>query len=90
MTGTEPTPWATGLLVAAFAAAVVLAGIIGFGTALAAIHPLLAVGFNVVVVGGAAPTVWRWRHAPVWRWTVYGAGAGVVFGWTALILGSIQ
>lgn len=84
-----PTPWATGLLVSAFSATVTLVAIVAFGTTLGHIHPLLAVGFNLVAVGGAAPTVWRWRTLPVWRWVVYGVVAGVVSGWTALLLGSL-
>ncbi|RVW00823.1 DUF2537 domain-containing protein [Rhodococcus xishaensis] len=86
-TEAEPPPWATGLLVSAFAAIFTLVGVVAFGVALAKIHPLIAVGFNLVVVGGAAPTLWRWRHVPVWRWVVYGVIVGVVFGWTALLLG---
>lgn len=84
----EVTPWVSGLLVSAFAAAFTLVGVVAFGSALATIHPLLAVGFNLVVVGGAAPTVWRWRYVPVWRWVVYGVTAGVVTGWAALIVGA--
>ncbi len=86
--GTAPTPWSTGLLVSGFAAVFTLVAVVGFGSALTNIHPLLAVGFNLVVVGGAAPTVWRWRRVPVWRWVVYGATAGVVSGWAALLLGA--
>ncbi|QCQ89906.1 DUF2537 domain-containing protein [Rhodococcus sp. SGAir0479] len=85
----EPTPWATGLLVGAFAAVFTLVAVVAFGSALAAIHPLLAVGFNLVVVGGAAPTVWRWRRVPVWRWVVYGVGAGVISGWLVLFSGAL-
>lgn len=84
-----PAPWCTGLLVSGFAALVTLVAVVAFGSALAHIHVLLAVGFNLVVVGGAAPTVWRWRHRPVWRWVVYGVGAGVVFGWAALFFGAL-
>ncbi|GAB2665780.1 DUF2537 domain-containing protein [Prescottella soli] len=84
-----PTPWSTGLLVSGFAAVFTIVAVVAFGSALATIHPLLAVGFNLVVVGGAAPTVWRWRHVPVWRWVVYGATAGVVSGWAALLLGAL-
>ncbi len=64
----DPTPWATGLLVSTFAAVVTLVAVVAFGVTLAHIHPLLTVGFNLVAVGGAAPTVWRWRNLPVWRW----------------------
>ncbi|RVW06777.1 DUF2537 domain-containing protein [Rhodococcus spongiicola] len=87
-TEAEPTPWGTGLLVSAFAAIFTLVGVVAFGTALANIHPLLGAGFNLVVVGGAAPTLWRWRRAPVWRWVVYGVAVGVVSGWTALLVGA--
>ncbi len=76
----DPTPWATGLLVSTFAAVVTLVAVVAFGVTLAHIHPLLTVGFNLVAVGGAAPTVWRWRNLPVWRWVVYGVAAGVVSG----------
>lgn len=82
------TPWSTGLLVSGFTAIFTVVAVVGFGSALANIHPLLALGFNLVVVGGAAPTVWRWRRAPVWRWVVYGATAGVVSGWVALLFGA--
>ncbi|MCL2535605.1 MAG: DUF2537 domain-containing protein, partial [Nocardiaceae bacterium] len=53
--GPKPTPWSTGLLVSGFAAVFTLVAVVGFGSALAGIHPLLAVGFNLVVVGGGAP-----------------------------------
>ncbi|QBJ97367.1 DUF2537 domain-containing protein [Rhodococcus sp. ABRD24] len=87
--GPEPAPWSTGLLVSAFAFVVTLVGVVAFGSALAGIHPVLAVGFNVVVVGGAAPTVWRWRRKQVWRWAVYGAAAGVLAGWLALLASAL-
>jgi hypothetical protein len=79
----EPTPWGTGLTVAAFVAAVIGAAIVVLSLGLARIHPLLAVGLNFVAVGGLAPTVWGWRAVPVWRWFVLGAGVGVVIGWLA-------
>ena len=85
----DPTPWATGLLVSTFAAVVTLVAVVAFGVTLAHIHPLLTVGFNLVAVGGAAPTVWRWRNLPVWRWVVYGVAAGVVSGWFALLFGAL-
>jgi hypothetical protein len=79
----EPTPWGTGLTVAAFVAAVIGAAIVVLSLGLARIHPLLAVGLNFVAVGGLAPTVWGYRAVPVWRWFVLGAGIGVVIGWLA-------
>lgn len=83
--GTPPTPWGTGLTVAGFVAAVLAAAIVVLGTGLVHVHPLLAVGLNLVAVGGLAPTVWGWRTRPVWRWFVLGAGVGVAVGWVALL-----
>lgn len=75
------------LVVACFAAALSAVAVIACGAAMIAVHPLLALVVNVVVVAGVAPTVWQWRAVPVWRWVVYGAAAGVVVGWLALLLG---
>lgn len=70
---------------AAFVAAVLGAAIVVLGVGLLRVHPLLAVGLNMVAVGGLAPTVWGWRHRPVWRWFVLGSGVGVAGGWLALL-----
>ena len=80
----ESTPWATGLTVAAFVAAVTAAAIVVLSMGLTRLHPLLAVGLNLVAVGGLAPTVWGWRGVPVLRWFVLGSAIGVVGGWLAL------
>ena len=79
------TPWATGLTVAAFVAAVIGTAIVVLSIGLARVHPLLAVGLNLVAVGGLAPTVWGWRALPVWRWFVLGSAVGVAGGWVALL-----
>lgn len=81
----ESTPWGTGLTVAGFVAAVLAAAIVVLGVGLIRVHPLLAVGLNMVAVGGLAPTVWGWRTRPVWRWFVLGAAIGVVVGWVVLL-----
>ncbi|MBX7448052.1 DUF2537 domain-containing protein [Mycolicibacterium sp. 3033] len=81
----EPTPWGTGLTVAAFVAAVLAAALILLGIGLMRVNPLLAIGLNLVAVGGLAPTVWGWRKAPVWRWFVLGAGVGVAAAWVGLL-----
>lgn len=73
---------------AGFAAVVVAVAIMAFGSQLARIHLALAVVLELVVVAGVAPSVWRLRRTPVWRWLVYGAAAGVVAGWTALLVGA--
>jgi hypothetical protein len=82
---TDDTPWATGLTVAAFVAAVIGTAIVVLSIGLARVHPLLAVGLNLVAVGGLAPTVWGWRSVPVWRWFVLGSGLGVTGGWVVLL-----
>ncbi|MFC0450950.1 DUF2537 domain-containing protein [Rhodococcus jostii] len=82
------TPWFTGLLVAGFAAAVVAVAVIAFGSQLARINAVLAVFLELVVVAGVAPSAWRLRRTPVWRWLVYGAAAGVLAGWIALLVGA--
>ena len=79
------TPWGTGLTVAAFVAAVTAGAIMVLSLGLTRVNPLLAVGLNLVAVGGLAPTVWSWRTRPVWRWFVLGAGVGVIIGWLALV-----
>jgi Protein of unknown function (DUF2537) len=81
----DSTPWGTGLTVAAFVAAVIAAAVVVLSLGLTRVHPLLAVGLNMVAVGGLAPTVWGWRKLPVWRWFVLGAGVGVAGGWLALL-----
>ncbi len=81
----ESTPWATGLTVAAFTAVVIAAAIVVLSLGLIRVHPLLAVGLNLVAVGGLAPTVWGWRQLPVVRWFVLGSGAGVAAGWLILL-----
>ena len=81
----DSTPWAMGLTTAAFVAAVTAAAIIVLSVGLTRVHPLLAVGLNLVAVGGLAPTVWGWRTLPVWRWFVLGAGVGVAVAWIALL-----
>lgn len=81
----DQTPWATGLTVAAFVAAVIATAIVVLSIGLMRVHPLLAAGLNLVAVGGLAPTVWGWRKVPVWRWFVLGSGVGVAGAWVALV-----
>jgi hypothetical protein len=49
------------------------------------VHPLVAILLNLIAVGGLAPTLWGWRHIPVRRWFVLGAGIGVAGGWVTLL-----
>jgi hypothetical protein len=81
----ESTPWATGLTVAGFVAAVAAVAAVVLGLGLIRVHPLLAVGLNVVAAGGLAPTLWGWRRTPVLRWLVLGGAVGVAGAWFALV-----
>lgn len=81
----ESVPWATGLTVAAFVAAVTAAAVVVLTLGLVRVHLLLAVGLNIVAAGGLAPTLWGWRRTPVLRWFVLGAGVGVTGAWVALL-----
>lgn len=81
----DSVPWATGLTVAGFVAAVTAASVVVLSLGLIRVHPLLAVGLNVVAAGGLAPTVWGWRRTPVLRWFVLGAAVGVAGAWLTLL-----
>ena len=82
----ESTPWATGLTVAGFVAAVAAVAVVVLSLGLIRVHPLLAIGLNAVAAGGLAPTLWGWRHTPVLRWLVLGGGVGVAGAWFALVV----
>jgi len=82
----EPTPWLTGLVIAGFTVPVVVVALVALGAGLAAVNPLLAIGGNLVVVGGLAPSIWMCRRVPVWRWPALGAVVGMVLAWIGLVL----
>lgn len=79
------TPWATGLTLTAFTLAVTVVTVVAFGSVLAAVSPLLALGVNLVAAAGAAPTLWVWSRVPLWRWVVLGAAVGIPAGWLILL-----
>ena len=81
----DRTPWFTGIAVSVFAAMLSTSAVAAFCIALGDVNVLLAVVVNLIAVGGLAPTVWRWRAIPVWRWVVFGGAAGVPLGWIAAI-----
>ncbi|WP_280415094.1 DUF2537 domain-containing protein [Nocardia carnea] len=83
----EPTPWAAGITVAGLVAALTAVGVFAFGAALTQVHPLFSLAVNAVAAIGIAPTAWRWRHRPVTRWVLAGAGVGVLLGWIGLLAG---
>ncbi|WP_018682579.1 DUF2537 domain-containing protein [Actinokineospora enzanensis] len=80
----EPTPWGVGLVVAAFAAALVLFAVLTLAVTLYDTNPLLAVLSNLVISGGLLPSVWLARKVPTWRWVAVGVAAGIALGWLAL------
>ena len=73
------------MVVAGFVDAVTGVGVVVLSLGLIRVHPLLAVGLNVVAVGGLAPTLWGWRRTPVLRWFVLGASVGVAVAWLTLL-----
>lgn len=79
------TPWGTGLTVAGFVAAVTTTAVVVLSFGLIRVHPLLAIGLNLVAVGGLAPTLWGWRRTPVLRWFVLGAAVGVGAAWLTVL-----
>ena len=85
-----PTPWGTGLTVAAFTAAVTGTAIVVLSMGMTRVHPLISIGLNLVAVGGLAPTLWGWRAIPVRRWFVLGAAVGVTAGWLTLVALSLR
>ncbi|MCO1578274.1 DUF2537 domain-containing protein [Crossiella sp. SN42] len=82
----EPTPWATGLTVSVFVAAIVVVSMVALSQGLSQASPLLAFGANIVIAGGLAPSVWLARRTPVWRWVAYGVVTGIGVAWLALLL----
>ncbi|HYB81850.1 MAG TPA: DUF2537 domain-containing protein [Mycobacterium sp.] len=74
-----------GLVVTGFVAAVIGTGVVVLSLGLIRVHPLLAIGLNIVAAGGLAPTLWGWRHTLVLRWFVLGAGLGVAGAWLTLL-----
>lgn len=73
-------------MVAGFVAAVSGTAIVVLSLGLIRVHPMLAVGLNLVAVGGLAPTVWEWRRTPVLRWFALGCAGGVSGAWLALVV----
>ncbi|MGQ0836996.1 DUF2537 domain-containing protein [Actinokineospora sp.] len=80
----EPTPWATGLTVAAFTLVLVLFAILTLAGTLYETSPFLAIGSNIVITGGLLPSVWLARRVAVWRWVAAGVAGGIALGWLGL------
>ncbi|MFE0023069.1 DUF2537 domain-containing protein [Amycolatopsis sp. NPDC059021] len=85
--GDEPTPWLTGLTVSAFAAVLVVVAMLALARTLAReTSSWLALAATVVVTAGIAPSLWLGRRIPIVRWAVFGAAAGIVIAWIAVLV----
>jgi hypothetical protein len=85
--GDDPTPWATGLTVAAFVAVVAVVAMLALATTLAAeTAGWIAIVASFVVTAGLAPSLWLARRLPVLRWVVLGAATGVALSWIGVLV----
>lgn len=82
----EPTPWATGLPVSAATAVIVGVALLVLSEGLDSAGAWLVVLANLVVAAGLAPSIWLGRATPIWRWVAFGAAAGILLTWLALLL----
>lgn len=82
-----PTPWDTGLPVAAFFAVFVAIADISLSRAFAEAFGLLWIPANLLVVLGLAPSLWLLRTVPFWRWPALGAAVGLAVAWVVLLAG---
>lgn len=73
----EPTPWGTGLTMAALTAVVVLLANLALALPMIVRLGLLGLAVDVVVAAGLVPALWLNRRAPTWRWAVYGTFGGM-------------
>jgi hypothetical protein len=82
-----PTPWGTGLPVAAFFAVFVALADVTLSRAFAEAFGLLWIPANLLVALGLAPSLWLLRTVPFWRWLALGGAAGLVAAWVVLLAG---
>jgi hypothetical protein len=84
-----PTPWATGLPVAAFFAVLVTMADVQLSTAFAEAFGLWWVPANLLVGLGLAPSLHLLRTVPFWRWPALGTAVGLGVAWVVLLAGSL-
>lgn len=82
-----PTPWGTGLAIAAFFAVLVAVADVVLVTAFGSAFGLLWVPANLLVTAGTMPSLWLAREVPFWRWPAFGAAAGLAAAWVVMLLG---
>ena len=81
-----PTPWVTGLPIAAFVAVFVTLADVALCRAFAEAFGLLWIPANLLVGAGLAPSLWLLRRTPLWRWPALGATVGLGVSWVVLLL----
>jgi uncharacterized protein DUF2537 len=81
-----PTPWGTGLVIAAFVAVFVAVADVALCRAFAEAFGLLWIPANLLVGIGLAPSLWLLRRTPLWRWPALGAAVGLGVSWVVLLL----
>ncbi len=81
-----PTPWATGLPIAAFVAVFLTLADVALCRAFAEAFGWLWIPANLLVGVGLAPSLWLLRRTPLWRWPALGAAVGLGVSWVALLL----
>lgn len=82
-----PTPWSTGLTVAAFSAVFVAIADVVLSRAFAEAFGFLWVPANLLVGLGLSPSLWLVRRTLFWRWPALGATVGLGVAWLVLLLG---
>ncbi|MDL5155766.1 DUF2537 domain-containing protein [Actinomycetospora termitidis] len=86
---TEPTPWATGVTLAAIVGGLVLAVNVTLALPLVAGLGWFGVLIDLVVVAGLVPALWLNRTVPTWRWAVWGAFVGMGLAVPALVVAAL-
>lgn len=81
----SPTPWATGLTISAVVALMVAVAFVVVTMGLAQLNVLVAIVVNLAVAAGFTPSIRLGTRVLVWRWVAYGAAAGIVLAWIALL-----
>jgi hypothetical protein len=81
-----PTPWGTGLLIAAFVAVFLTLADVALCQAFAEAFGWLWIPANLLVGLGLAPSLWLLRRTPLWRWPALGATVGLGVSWVVLLL----
>ena len=81
-----PTPWATGLLIAAFVAVFLTLADVALCRAFAEAFGCCGSRRTCWSGRGWRPSLWLLRRTPLWRWPALGATVGLGVSWVVLLL----